>query len=284
MWKLGFQLRYGGLGKARGMKIMRRLLLGMVVALGLLSLFPQVVTRAPYDRQFREAAPAAPSKTFLLGTDEMGRDRMARLLYGTRISLLLAPVAALLAIILALVTGATAGFLGGWYDRVITPAIDLTLSLPWLFVLITVRALMPLNVSPLLSVTITFGMLALVGWAQPARVVRAAVRSLRESDVILQAKATGCRRRRLLVVHLLPLLRPIVLAQFCTAVPIFILSEANLSLLGVGVGESLPSWGNLLRELESQPALSLGLLAPLLLLILVVGCFQASFSIEDLPS
>ena len=158
-----------------------------------------------------------------------------------RLSLLLAPAAALVSTLLASVFGALAGYFGSWTDRLITGAIDLTHSLPWLFLLLTARALLPLNVSPMLSAAITFGLLSLLGWAPPARVVRAGVRSLRESDVILQAKAAGCRGARLLAVHMVPLLRPILAAQFCTAVPIFILSEANLSLLGVGVAEPLPS-------------------------------------------
>ena len=279
-----FGLRDGGLGTAHGMTALRGILLGAVAVLAMLSLAPQLVTRASYDQQFREFPGAAPSKRFPLGTDEMGRDRAARVLYGTRLALLLAPAAALLATLLAAIAGAAAACLGGWCDRLITRAIDLTLSLPWLFVLITVRALVPLNVSPVISVVITFGLLALVGWASPARVVRAAARELYNSDVILQARACGCRGRRMFLAHLVPLLRPVLVAQFCTAVPLFILSEANLSLLGVGVGESLPSWGNLLREFETQPGLSIGLLAPLILLVLTVVCFQVFFSVEDLHS
>src|SRR5438132_671869 len=82
-----------------------------------------------------------------------------RFLYGTRLSLLLAPAAALLSLLLASVIGAAAGYLGGWWDRLATRAIDLTLSLPWLFLLITARALLPLNVSPLASLLITFTLL-----------------------------------------------------------------------------------------------------------------------------
>ena len=266
---------------------MRRLRQGLIVVLAAifaLSLFPGALTRAPYHLQFRDAVNAAPSRTFPLGADDFGRDRLARLLYATRLSLLLAPAAALLAMLLAGVIGGAAGYLGGWCDRIATRAIDLTLSLPWLFLLITVRALLPLNVSPLASVTITFALLGLLGWASPARVVRAGVRALRQSDVIAQAKACGCRNTRLLAVHILPLLRPVFTAQFCVTVPVFILSEANLSLLGIGVADPLPSWGNLLREMQSQPALSLGVLAPLGLLVIVISCFQAVFSTEEVHS
>jgi peptide/nickel transport system permease protein len=270
--------------QAHGMKILRNALLILLLAILAVSLFPGLVARASYHFQFREFPNAAPSRAFPLGTDEVGRDRLARLLYGTRLSLLLAPAAALLSLLVACVVGALAGYLGGWWDRLATRAIDLTLSLPWLFLLITARALLPLNVSPLASLLTTFTLLGLLGWASPARVIRAGVRALRDSDVVLQAKACGCANRRLLFIHILPRLKPVLIAQFCTAVPFFILSEANLSLLGVGVAEPMPSWGNLLRGLENQPSLGIGPLAPLILLVIVISSFQLVFPVEDYHS
>src|SRR5712691_4647727 len=104
---------------------------------------------AGYSRQYREATNAPPSHTHWLGTDDIGRDRFARVLYGTRISLLLAPAAALLSTLMAAFIGGLAGYLGGAWARMAMAVTDLFLSLPWLFLLITARALMPLNVSPL---------------------------------------------------------------------------------------------------------------------------------------
>ena len=114
---------------------------------------------------------AAPSGAHWLGTDQLGRDRFARLLYGTRISLLLAPAAALLSTALAGLIGGLAGYRGGGWQRFANSVTDLFLSLPWLFLLITVRALLPLNVSPAASVTVTFLLLGVLGWASAARVV-----------------------------------------------------------------------------------------------------------------
>ena len=129
-----------------------------------MSLAASWLAPAGYARQYREAAGAAPSRQHWLGTDEIGRDRFARVLYGTRISLLLAPAAALLSTLMAALIGGLAGYLGGAWARVAMAVTDLFLSLPWLFLLITVRAVMPLNVSPLVSVLVTFLMLGLLGW------------------------------------------------------------------------------------------------------------------------
>jgi peptide/nickel transport system permease protein len=159
---------------------------------------------------------------------------------------------------------------------------DLFLSLPWFFLLLTVRAALPLNAAPLVSVMITFMLLGLLGWAGPARVIRAGVRSRRDAEFVLQARACGVRGFRLLFVHVLPNLKPVLYAQFLISVPVFILAEANLGLLGLGVAEPLPSWGGLLRELENYPAVleNPWMLAPLVLLILVVGSLQSVLSDE----
>jgi peptide/nickel transport system permease protein len=177
--------------------------------------------------------------------------------------------------VLAAVIGATAGFLGGWVDRTLMTVTDLFLSLPWLFLLLTVRALLPLNVSPWISVVITFALLALLGWAAGARVMCADARTIRNSDFILLARASGMTESRVLWVHLIPNLVPLLYAQFWIAIPVFILTEANLGMLGLGVPEPLPSWGSLLREMERYTSLSnVWHLAPLLVLILVVSCFE----------
>src|SRR5438045_8557720 len=104
---------------------------------------------AHYARQFRDIPLAAPFSAPPLCTDALCRDFLARLLYGTRVSLLLAPAAALLATLVAAVLGSAAGLLGGWFERIVLAATDLSLALPWLFLLLVVRAMLPLDVPPL---------------------------------------------------------------------------------------------------------------------------------------
>jgi peptide/nickel transport system permease protein len=236
-----------------------------------------------YEKQYREATNAPPSGAHWLGTDELGRDRFARVLYGTRISLLLAPAAALLSTLMAAFIGGLAGYLGGIWARLAMAVTDLFLSLPWLFLLITARAFMPLNVSPLISVLVTFLLLGLLGWSTAARVLCATAGSLRSADFVRQARAAGVPGSRLFWIHVMPNLKPVLYAQFWLSIPVFILSEANLGILGLGVAEPMPSWGSLLRELEGL--LSVGeepwKFVPLILLVVVVMSFQLLLSRQE---
>lgn len=248
-----------------------------------ISLGANWIAPAGYAKQYREAADSGPSRQHWLGTDEIGRDRLARVLYGTRISLLLAPAAALLSTLMAALIGGLAGYLGGVWARAAMAVTDLFLSLPWLFLLITVRAMMPLNVSPVVSVLVTFLMLGLLGWTTAARVLCASASSLRDSDFVRQARASGVRGSRLFWIHVLPNLKPVLFAQFWISIPAFILSEANLGILGLGVAEPLPSWGSLLKELEGL--VSVGeepwKFVPLVLLVIVVTGFQFLLSGQE---
>ena len=258
------------------MKILRRITLGFLLLVFGAALLANLLTNRPYAQQYRDAVSAGPSHEFVLGTDALGRDRLSRLLYGTRLSLLLAPAAALIATVIATSLGGFFACLGGRWERAFTAFTDGFISLPWFFVLITIRALLPLNVAPLTSAAITFMLLGFLGWPMAARIIRAGTRAHLRSDYYLQARAAGTGTVRLLWNHLMPNLRPLVMAQFWIAIPVFILSEANLSLLGLGVAEPLPSWGSLLKELENYGALagSPAILLPAVLLVAVVSGFQ----------
>src|ERR1700727_2710899 len=181
---------------------------------------------------------------------------------------------------MAALIGGLAGYLGGAWGRAAMAVNDLFLSLPWLFLLITARALLPLNVSPLVSVTVTFLLLGLLGWTTAARVLCASAGSLRTSDFVRQARATRISGSRLFWIHVMPNLKPVLYAQFWISIPVFILSEANLGILGLGVAEPMPSWGSLLKELEGL--VSVGeepwKFVPLILLVAVGTSFKVLFS------
>jgi peptide/nickel transport system permease protein len=264
------------------MTVVHKLACALLALVLVVSLAAGWLAPAGYATQFREAPNAPPSRQHWLGTDEIGRDLFARTLYGTRISLLLAPAAALLSTLVAAVVGGLAGYLGGAWERVAMGVTDLFLSLPWLFLLIAVRALLPLNASPLISVLTTFLMLGLLGWAASARVLCAGAKDLRQSGFLLQARALGLHRSRLFAIQVVPNLKPILYAQFWVSIPVFILSEANLGILGLGVAEPMPSWGSLLKEIEGLSSIGEQpwKLVPLVLLIIVVTLFQLGLSRE----
>lgn len=233
------------------MKLLRRTASLLLIAVAAVALFSGFFAPHDYAMQFRDLPNARPSSGFPLGTDELGRDRLSRLLAGSRVSLFWAPLAALVATAIATAIGTAAGYFGGWLDQATSVAIDLFLSLPWLFAVLTVRALLPLNASPWLSTAATFFLLAGVGWAPGARVIRASVASMRHSGPMLHARACGCHPVRLFLFQLAPNLRPVLAAQFWVLIPVFLLAEANLGVLGLGIAEPVPSLGGMLVELQN---------------------------------
>jgi peptide/nickel transport system permease protein len=138
-------------------------------------------------------------------------------------------------------------------------------------------------VSPFTSVLVTFFLLGLLGWTAAARVLCATAGSLRASDFVRQARAGGISGQRLFWVHIVPNLKPVLYAQFWISIPVFILSEANLGILGLGVAEPMPSWGSLLKELEGLVSVSEEpwKFVPLILLVVVVTSFQFLLSKQE---
>jgi len=258
------------------MKAARAAAAAVLVMSALVAIGASYIAPAGYEHQFREAPTAAPTSHHPLGTDDLGRDRLARLLYGMRVSFVLAPLAASLTTALAALLGGVAGCFGGWVESLCMFVADVFLSVPWLFLLITVRATLPLNVSPETSATVTFLLLGLLGWAASARVVCAGAKSLMKSDFVWTARAAGFSGFRLVRLHLLPNLRGTLRAQFWISIPVFIIAEANLGAMGLGVTEPLPSLGSLLREMESIVTLrpEPWRFLPIVVLVLVVSSFQ----------
>ncbi|HEY6971777.1 MAG TPA: ABC transporter permease [Candidatus Angelobacter sp.] len=265
------------------MKILRILAIVLLLVAALAALGANYIAPAGYEHQFRESPDAPPSAQHWLGTDDLGRDRLARVLYGMRVSLLLAPLAAALATVLAALIGGIAGYWGGWVERCLMLVADVFLCVPWIFVLITVRAVLPLNISPETSVVVTFTLLGLLGWAASARVICAGARDMMKSEFVWMARATGFSGLKLIRLHMLPNLRGTLLAQFWISLPVFIIAEANLGVLGLGVSEPLPSLGTLLRELQHVVTLrpEPWQFVPLIVLIVVVSSFQTLINKQE---
>jgi peptide/nickel transport system permease protein len=265
------------------MRLLRRTAWAVLIVVTALSLLSGFIGPHDYAFQFRDQPNARPSSKFPLGTDDLGRDRFSRLLAGCRTSLLWAPAAALVAMLIGAGVGTAAGYFGGWLDEAVSVAIDLFLSLPWLFAALTVRALLPLNVSTWASTAATFLLLAGVGWAPGARIVRASVARMRDSGHILHARVCGCHGVRLFVFHLAPNLRPVLAAQFWVLIPVFLLAEANLGLLGLGIAEPTPSIGGMLVELQNYQRIPEApwIFAPAALLAVIIGSLHLVVSGRD---
>jgi peptide/nickel transport system permease protein len=198
----------------------------------------------------------SPAKIFLCGSDQFGRDVFSRLLFGGQISLVAGLLAASLALALGLALGGLAGFYGGWADDAIMRAAELVLALPWLYLLLAIRAILPLHVGPGRAFLLIVGVIGLVGWARPARLIRGLVLSARGREHVLAARACGATDAYLLRRHVLPQTSGLVLTQFAVLIPRYILAEVTLSFFGLGVAEPAPSWGTLLAAAQRYEVLT----------------------------
>jgi peptide/nickel transport system permease protein len=185
---------------------------------------------------------------FLLGTDAYGRDIFSRLLYGGRISLAAGILAAGIALVLGLVCGTLSGFWGGWPDRILMRLAELFLALPWLYLLLAVRAFLPLHISPIEAFLLIVAIVGSIGWVRPARLIRGLVLSLKERPYVDAARTFDGSSPYLIRRHILPETSGLLLTQATILIPQYILAEVTLSFLGLGVGEPVPSWGSMLSE------------------------------------
>jgi peptide/nickel transport system permease protein len=193
---------------------------------------------------------ASPTPLFLFGSDDFGRDLFSRLLFGGQISLFAGLLGAALALTLGTVIGGVAGYYGGWVDDISMRTAELFLALPWLYLLFAARMALPLDLAPAQTFVLVLILIAVVGWARPARLVRGLVLSARARDYVAAARCLGASDAYLLRRHVLPQIIAILLTQAALLAPQYILAEVTLSFFGLGVGEPVPSWGNMLASLQ----------------------------------
>ncbi len=220
----------------------RRNRLAMAGAAVVLVLFLMAILApwlTPYDPYAidLEIMTEAPSWGHWLGTDQFGRDLLTRILYGTRISLVIGIVPTLLSMAIGTTLGLAGGFYGGKVDMVIMRLCDIVLAFPSLLLAMVVMYTLG---ATLVNIFIA---LAAVGWAGTARVVRSQVLSLKEKEFVEAARAVGVKNRVIMVRHILPNCLPALIVLFTLGIPGAILSEASLSFLGVGAQPPTPSWG-----------------------------------------
>jgi peptide/nickel transport system permease protein len=207
---------------------------------------------------------SVPTRIFLFGTDAYGRDEFSRVLFGGQISVAAGIVATVITLFAGSVVGIIAGYYGGWIDELLMGVNELFLSLPWLYFLLGVRAFLPLHLSTLRTFFLLTGVIGLIGWARPARLVRGVVLSSRNRNYVLAGRGFGATDFYLLRRHILPEVFGLLLTQAALLVPRYIAAEVTLSFFGLGVNEPVASWGNMLSTLQQYSVLvSYGwLLAP----------------------
>jgi peptide/nickel transport system permease protein len=215
-----------------------------LVAIGA-PLLAALVGHGPND-QYRDIGltpqglPKPPSRTFLLGTDDLGRDLLVRIAYGSRISLLVGVVSTLISVVFGVVVGVVAGYLGGRVDTVIALIIDVVLSIPFLLAGIAIVSI----VGP--SLTVTIIVIAFFSWSSIARIVRGQVLSIREREYVEAARSLGASDWRIMFVDVLPNVLAPVIVYTTLLIPLAIVSEATLSFLGLGVPAPTATWGGML--------------------------------------
>jgi len=215
----------------------------IVILLGLVAIAAPLL--APYD-------PAAydikrillpPTREHPLGTDQIGRDVLSRMLYGSRVSLVVGFVAVGIAMMIGMAVGVVAGYYGGVADSIIMlGVVDVMLTFPRFFLLLAVIAMLQPSIFVIMAV------IGLTGWMGVARLVRAEVLSLKERDFVVSARALGAGDLSLMFKHILPNALVPVLVSAVLGVAGAVLTEAGLSFLGLGVQPPAPSWGNILTD------------------------------------
>jgi peptide/nickel transport system permease protein len=258
---------------------MRQVSLLAILALVAVASWIAARPNASYSAQHRELPSSRASADHPAGTDQLGRDRLTRVAVATLIGLAGASSAAVATTVIAALVGSVAALSPAVIAAPLLLACDVFLALPWLFLLMMVRTGMPLQTAPLVSAAITFLVLALLGWPACARAVHAGVLALRNADWMIQARAGGLRTSRLITRHMLPQIGPLLVPQFLISVPAFLMAEANLGTLGLGVSEPLPSWGSMLLELDNSVMLagSPWIYFPIVVLILFLVLLELLF-------
>lgn len=227
----------------------------------------------PCDRHLFGARGA---KIFLLGADSRGRDIFSRLLFGGRISLSIGLVGAGLAFLIGIFVGSLAGYLGGRTDNLLMRLCEMLMMVPAFYLMLAMRASFPPSISSVQVYLLMIVIMSLIGWASIARVIRGMAISLRESEFVSAAQSMGLGTFYIIRRHIIPHTAAYTIAAVVLSIPDYILGEASLSLLGLGIQEPQASWGNMLTDAMGIVNIYLypWILYPGLFIIVAVAAFN----------
>ncbi len=213
-----------------------------LLLLGLLALFPGLITPFSFEEQKSNTILEGPGLTHWLGTDELGRDLLARILYGARISLACALLSTLLSGLLGIVYGSLSALSGGWFDHLLMRIVDVLYSIPDLLLFILIGLFLGRDFWGLLIT------LSSLGWVDVARITRGEILKYREMPYVTGAQAIGVGQWRILARYLFPQARPAISVTLIFRIPAVILAESTLSFIGLGLQPPYSSWGTLASE------------------------------------
>ena len=242
-----WRLAYERLRADRAAKIALGTILVIVLLAILAPVFAKIVGHGPNQQfidigQNANGGPVPPSGTFWLGTDNNGRDLFIRILYGARISLLVGVLATGISVILGVLFGLTAGYIGGFVDTVIARFIDVMLSIPFLILAISIAYISGA------SLWLVIGIIGVLSFTYPARIVRGQVISIKGREFVEAARALGAGPWRIMFVDILPNVMAQVIVYATLLIPLAIVAEASLSFLGVGVPPPTADWGSMIND------------------------------------
>ena len=213
-----------------------------VIVLCLVAIFADVLAPYPYAKANFGKIYEFPSREFPLGTDQLGRDVLSRMIYGARVSMLVGLGAQIIIVLIGVPMGAVAGYLGGRVDLVLTRFIDVMYAFPRLLFVILVMSMLGAG---LINIFIALG---LTGWVGIARQTRAQVLAIKEKEFVEGARALGAGFWRILTKHVLPSALTPIVVSVTFGIPEAIFTEAALSFIGVGINPPTPSWGQMVGE------------------------------------